>query len=201
MSHHHVCPVWVGYLLANPLRALFQNPQKILAPHVASGMRVLDIGCAMGFFSLPLAGLVGPSGQAVCVDFQQKMLEVLLRRARRARVLDRIEPRLCRTDSLCIPDLQGQIDFALLFAVVHEIEDPMRFFSEVHHVLRPQGRVLFAEPRRHVREDAFRESLSMAERNGLRQVRWLRIPWSRAMLFEKQERPRIPSVGPAVSFT
>ena len=24
----HVCPVWVGYLLASPLRKLIQNPRK-----------------------------------------------------------------------------------------------------------------------------------------------------------------------------
>jgi SAM-dependent methyltransferase len=163
-------------------------------------MCVLDVGSAMGFFSVPMAQLVGPNGRVVCVDLQQKMLDSLLRRARRANVLDRIEARLCRADSLCIADLRGQIHFALLFAVVHEIVDPACFFSEVHDVLGPQGRVLFAEPRMHVRDDAFRQSLSMAERSGLHQVRWLQIPWSRAVLFKKQEQPRIPSVGPAVSF-
>jgi len=54
-----VCPVWVGYLLASPIRKLFQNPPKILSPYVENGMKVLDIGCVMGFFSLPLARMVG----------------------------------------------------------------------------------------------------------------------------------------------
>ena len=40
----HVCPVWVGYLLASPLRKLFHNPKKILGPYVEEGMKVLDIG-------------------------------------------------------------------------------------------------------------------------------------------------------------
>ena len=48
-----VCPVWVAYLLASPLRKLLQNPERILAPCVHEGMTVVDIGCAMGFFSLP----------------------------------------------------------------------------------------------------------------------------------------------------
>lgn len=185
MSYHHVCPVWVGYLLANPLRALFQNPEKIVAPHVTSGMRVLDVGSAMGFFSLPLARLVGPSGRVVCVDLQQKMLDSLLRRARRANVLDRIEARLCGVDSLCMNDLNGQIDFALIFAVVHEVDDPTRFFSEVHHTLRPGGRVVFTEPKGHVREHAFRDSLSVAEHSGLHKIDSLQIPWSHAALLEK----------------
>jgi len=47
-----VCPVWVGYLLASPIRKLFQNPQRILSPYVENGMKVLDVGCAMGFFKI-----------------------------------------------------------------------------------------------------------------------------------------------------
>jgi len=48
----HRCPVWVGYFLASGLRKLLQNPVKILSPYVKRNMTVLDIGCAMGFFSL-----------------------------------------------------------------------------------------------------------------------------------------------------
>ncbi|MBU1207873.1 MAG: hypothetical protein KKH04_13245 [Proteobacteria bacterium] len=51
----HVCPVWVGYLLASPLRKLFQNPKKILEPYVQKDMKVLDVGPGMGFFTLPLS--------------------------------------------------------------------------------------------------------------------------------------------------
>ena len=63
-----VCPVWVGYFLTSPIRKLFQNPQKILSPYVENGMKVLDIGC--GFFSLPLAQMVGSKGKAISVDVQ-----------------------------------------------------------------------------------------------------------------------------------
>jgi SAM-dependent methyltransferase len=193
MSHHHVCPVWVGYLLANPLRALFQSPWKILAPHAATGMCVLDVGSAMGFFSLPLARFVGSTGRVICVDLQQKMLDALTRRARRAGVLDRIETRLCEADSLGITDLHQKIDLALLFAVVHEVDDPARVFSEVHHAMRPGGHVLFSEPKGHVRGPAFRESLSVAERCGLHQIRSLQTPWSHAALLEKGDQQALPS--------
>jgi ubiquinone/menaquinone biosynthesis C-methylase UbiE len=186
MNDHHTCPVWVGYVLANPLRALFQNPQRILGPHITPGMQALDVGSAMGFFSLPLARLVGPDGRVVCVDLQQKMLDSLLRRARRANLRDRIEARLSTADSLCIPDLRGQIHFALLFAVIHEMVDPARVFSEVRDALRPKGRVLIAEPRMHVQEDAFRESISLAERCGLRQVGSAAISWARAALLANE---------------
>ena len=77
----HVCPVWVGYLLASPLRKIFQNPDKILSAYVKEGMKVLDIGCAMGFFSLPMARMVGSGGKVICVDIQPNMLSSLKKRA------------------------------------------------------------------------------------------------------------------------
>lgn len=185
-SHHHrVCPVWIGYLLASPIRALLQNPRKILEPHVVAGMRALDVGPAMGFFSLPLARLVGPTGRVICVDIQEKMLAALMRRARRANLVDRIETRTCDSESLRVADLGLEIDFALLFAVVHEVGDATRFFREVHDVLKPRGRVLFAEPRGHVSEQAFQDSLSAAEHSGLNMVGSLSIARSQAVILER----------------
>ena len=184
-QHHRICPVWVGYLLASPIRTLFQNPQKILAPYVSSGMRVLDIGPAMGFFTLPLARLVGPRGRVICVDVQEKMLSALMRRARRANLADRIEARVCDADSLRVTDLAPTIDFVLAFAVVHEVGNAARFFGEIQSVLTPRGRVLFAEPRGHVSEGAFQESLAVAKQNGLHETESLKIVRSHAAILER----------------
>lgn len=181
-GHQRVCPVWVGYLLASPIRALMQNPRKTLGPHVAPGMQVLDVGPAMGFFTMPMARLVGPTGRVIAVDVQEKMLLALVRRARRAGLADRIETRTCGPDDLGIADLQGKIDFALAFAVVHEVGDAARFFEQVHAALKPRGRLLFAEPKGHVSEAAFRESLAAAERSGLHRVDSLKIARSRAAI-------------------
>jgi 2-polyprenyl-3-methyl-5-hydroxy-6-metoxy-1,4-benzoquinol methylase len=62
---NNVFPWWLGYMLLNPLRRFSQNPKKILNIYVSPGMKVMDIGCAMGFFSLPLARLVGEQGQVL----------------------------------------------------------------------------------------------------------------------------------------
>ena len=163
----HVCPGWVGYLLICPLRKLIQSPQEMLGPHVERGMRVLDVGCAMGFFSLPLARMVGPDGQVVCVDLQPKMLEVLKRRARKAGLLDRIDARTCGADSLGLNDLAEQIDFALAYAVVHEVPDASALLSQVGEALRQGGRLLLSEPKMHVSQKDIDLSVSLAEQNGL----------------------------------
>jgi hypothetical protein len=68
MAEHSVCPWWVGYLLASPLRKLWQEPARILTPFVRPGMTALGPGPGMGFFTLELARLAGPAGRVVAID-------------------------------------------------------------------------------------------------------------------------------------
>lgn len=163
----HVCPVWVGYLLASPLRRLKEHPERLLEPIVEPGMTVVDLGCAMGFFSLPLARMVGPAGRVVCLDIQKRMLLRLERRARRRGLSDRIETRLCTQETLGIGDLEGRVNLVNAFHVIHETAHPARVFEEVWPVLAPGGRVVVAEPAGHVSEAAFRATCDLAESVGL----------------------------------
>ncbi|MBE0427740.1 MAG: class I SAM-dependent methyltransferase [Nitrospirae bacterium] len=134
-----VCPFWVGYLLISPLRTLMQNPGKILSRYITAGMKILDIGCGMGFFSLPIAWMVGSKGKVICIDVQEKMIRSLQKRAKKAGLTDRIETRICNQNSLGLDDLNEKVDFALAFAVVHEVPNVTQFFSEIHKTLKPSG--------------------------------------------------------------
>ena len=182
-----VCPWWLGYLLASPVRRLFEKPEEVLAPHVKGGMTAMDVGCAMGYFSLPMAELVGPSGRVLCVDLQERMIRSLLKRASRAGLSDRIETRVCSASDLGVQDLEGKVDFALTFAVVHEVPDAAGLLGQIHDVLVPGGRLLIAEPRGHVPEEAFAGTVAAAEKAGLAVIDRPDIKRSRTVLME---RPR-----------
>jgi len=182
----HVCPVWVGYLLASSLRKLLQNPNKILEPYVNEAMTVADIGCAMGFFSLPLAEMVGPNGKVICVDLQKKMVRSLEKRAQKAGLSGRIETLICHDDSLGLDDIEEKIDFALAFAVVHEVPDTAGFFSEIHKAMKPASRLLVIEPKGHVSEKDFETTVSIAEQNGFTLIDTPEIKRSRAVLLERK---------------
>lgn len=183
---NHVCPVWVGYLLVSPLRKLLHNPTRILGSYISEGMKALDIGAAMGFFSIPLARMVGASGKVICVDVQPTMIAKLKKRAQKAGVAERIETRVCAPDSLDLKDLAGQIDFALAFAIVHEVPDASRFFFEVHECLQEERMLLLAEPTGRVTQKAFAASVLAAEQSGLAIVNHPRIRGTYAVLFRKQ---------------
>jgi ubiquinone/menaquinone biosynthesis C-methylase UbiE len=177
-------------LLASPIRKLIHPPQTILAPYVREGMAVLDIGCGMGFFSIPLAQMVGAAGKVICVDMQEKMLKGLEKRAKRAEVSGHIEIRLCSQLTIGLQDLTEKIDFALAFAVVHEVPDPRKFFAEVAVTIMPSGGFLLAEPKGHVSEEQFTLTLSMAQKQGFTMVKTLQIFRSRATLLKKEEPRR-----------
>lgn len=162
----HVCPPWIGYLLINPLRKLLENPNKIMGPLVHEGMIVLEPGCGMGYFTLPLARMVGPNGRVVAVDIQPKMLSVLERRARKAELLDRIELRHVEGNGMGVEDLSGKVDFIAALHVVHEVPDQRRFFTEAWEVLKPRTKLLVVEPKGHVSQEKFEQSVSLAEKVG-----------------------------------
>ncbi|MGO9435686.1 MAG: class I SAM-dependent methyltransferase [Terracidiphilus sp.] len=182
----HICPWWMGYLLASPMRRLRQKPEELLRPYVWSGMTVLEPGPGMGFFTLPLAQLIGESGRVVAVDIQPRMLSTLRRRAAKAGLSQRIETRLAHPDSLGIADLQGKVDLVLAFAVVHEMPSAKAFFREVATALKPAGRMLFAEPEGHVNSDLFAKELDAARTCGLVEKDQLSLRRSRVVLLAKE---------------
>ena len=168
----HVCPWWGGYFIDNRFRRLLHRPEVILAPYVQPGMTVMDFGCGMGFFSIPIARLVGDEGHVIAVDLQQKMLDVLNNRAQKAGIADRIHTHRCEPSSISI---DGQVDFAMAFYSVHEVPDVERLITEIHGLLRTQGRLLIVEPVGHVRQLKFDRMMTLAEELG----------------FQVEERPRI----------
>jgi ubiquinone/menaquinone biosynthesis C-methylase UbiE len=180
-----VCPFWIGYLLLLPIRKLWQNPEKILSPYVKEGMTVLDVGSAMGYFSIPLARMVGARGKVVCVDMQEKMLAVLRKRAAKAGVSDRIETHVCGQNSLQLEKFAESVDFALAFAMVHEVPDSRKLFQEIAAALKPRARLLVAEPRGHVKDKDFAETLCIAGQSGFQVVGEPPIARSHTALLEK----------------
>ena len=165
---HDVCPWWIGYLLASPIRKLLHNPGSILAPFLHEGMTVFEPGPGMGFFTLEMARMVGKNGRVVTVDIQLKMIAILARKAQRQGLAKRIDLRLAKSTGFGIDDLLGRVDFVLAFAVVHELPDPRIFFEESFAALKPGGRILFSEPSNHIEQSEFGKSLDLARKAGLR---------------------------------
>lgn len=159
----HSYPWWFCYSFQNPLRRIFHPPHDLLQPCVHPGDIVLDVGPGIGYFTLALARLTGERGRVIAADIHPKMLNVLMRRAARAGVADRITPRLSTPVRIAVTET---VDFVLAFWVVHEIPDQHAFFLQVRDILAPAGGLLFAEPKLHVTRSGFARSLETAEQAG-----------------------------------
>lgn len=121
----------------------------------------------MGFFTFELARLAGASGRVVALDIQSKMLDGLKRRLAKAGLLERVVICLVQSYSMGLADLANSVDFALAFAVVHEMPSASSFFAEVSRSLKPGTFVLLAEPVGHVKDAQFDAELEAASQAGL----------------------------------
>jgi ubiquinone/menaquinone biosynthesis C-methylase UbiE len=140
-----------------------QDPEKIIKPYVREGSTVLDIGCGMGYFTIPLARLVGERGQVVAIDIQEQMLSVLQRRAKRSGLERRIVLQLNTQESL---KMITRADFALAFWMVHEVPDRVHFLKQVKFNLKPGGLFLLVEPTIHVQREMYEETVRIAQEVG-----------------------------------
>ena len=182
MGHsERCCPWWLAYSFDHPLRRLVHKPEVFLAPYVRAGATVLDIGCGMGYFSIALARLVGPDGRVISADLQQKMLDVMYRRATRKGVAGRITPRKCAPDDINVSEA---VDFALAFWMAHEVPDQERFFGQVRRILKPGAKFYIVEPRGHVKPEALNRMIARAEGQGFKPWAWPKVGLSQAVVLE-----------------
>ena len=146
-------------------------------------MTAIDIGCGMGYFSIAMAKIVGETGKIISVDVQQQMLEILIKRAKKAGVANRITTFLCNEKDIGIND---NVDFALTFWMVHETPDEFNFLKQVHSILKPSGKLLLTEPKGHVTFTEFEKILFITQKLGFKLIERPIITLSYAAILEKQ---------------
>jgi len=179
-----LCSCKAGPILASPLRKHIQNPRRIIGPYVSNGMTVMDIGCGMGFFTIPMSIIVGKQGRVIAVDLQPEMLAGLKKNAQKAGCAN-IMLHQCYFDSLDIGQWDESVDFMLLFMMLHEVPDAKHLIREVYNSLTPKGKLLFAEPIVHVSYKKYQKSMSMILKSGFKIVGSPKIPLCRSAVFQK----------------
>lgn len=180
---HRVCPVERAGHLVNPIRRWFQNPRKILKPHIQEGMTVLDMGCGPGFFTRDIAHMVGERGRVFAADLQEEMLAKLSLKVQGTLLENRITRIQCSESKIGITE---PVDFALLFYMVHEVPNSEALFRELYSMLKSRGRALIAEPSFHVSKRAFEKTLRTAQDQGFIRVDTPKVFFSKTALIQKQ---------------
>lgn len=104
-------------------------------PHLAPGMRLLDIGCGPGSITLGLAGVVAP-GEAVGVDIDEPRLEEA-RALAQERGLTNVTFEKADAHALRFED--ASFDAVFEHAAFQHLDDPAAAAREVLRVLKPGG--------------------------------------------------------------
>lgn len=124
--------------MESSLRRALNDPFKALrAAGVRPGQRILEVGCGTGFFTIPVAELVGSGGSVHAIDVYPPSVERVAEKVRDAGVTN---VRLTRADA-CETDLPGDsFDLILLFGILPSPTLPLnRLLPEMYRLLKLDG--------------------------------------------------------------
>ena len=134
-----------GYIsmLVRDERDEFQKPDRVMATLAFSpGDQVADIGAGAGYFTIPIAKAVGPTGNVWAVDIEQAMLDHIEMRALAAD-LDNVRLHLVKADD---PALEPHsLDTILMVDTLHYIDRRAEYATKLRRALKPNGRLVIIE--------------------------------------------------------
>ncbi len=109
---------------------------------IAHGERVVDIGSGGGFDSFIAAAQIGSEGKLIGVDMTREMLE---KSRSTAKLLGYENVEFLEGIAENLPVEDGWADVVISNGVINLCADKRRVFSEILRVLRPGGRLQFAD--------------------------------------------------------
>ncbi len=107
---------------------------------VASGQRVLDVGCGPGTDTIPLAKIVGAGGQVIGIDVDEQQIELAEKRSAEAGVQNWTEHRL--GDGSNLPFEANYFDSARSERVFQHTDAPIQLLNEMIRVTKVGGRIV-----------------------------------------------------------
>jgi len=129
--------------LDNAKRREMLPPEKTL---ISLGLKsddiMADIGCGIGYFSIPASKIVGNSGQVIALDVSDEMLREVEKKVLEGNIHN-IEMVLTEENRLKLED--GKIAFAFISTVLHEIEHKEKLINEIKRSLKNNGRIAIVE--------------------------------------------------------
>ncbi len=101
-------------------------------------MRVADLGCGPGFFTIHISRIVGPDGVVYAVDRSDAALRMLRASLQKRRDAAR-RIRMLRRDVSHTGIPTRSLDLAFFANVFHDIVERRAFIAELRRMLRPGG--------------------------------------------------------------
>ncbi len=124
-------------LVDNGFRRLWRRPKRFLSGFLTTGAVAADLGCGPGFFTLPMAQIVGRGGKVFAVDTDEKSIEILKLKLSN-RMYQNVDARLASAADLSFISDQS-VDFVMGDGVLCCMADRVLGVREITRVLKPRG--------------------------------------------------------------
>lgn len=132
-----------GLLIDNVLRRLFRPPERFLAKYLTQGNTAADLGCGPGFFTLPMAKIVGTDGAVHAVDFDPKAVERVAAKASRRNYGRSVTARAASASQIDFIESES-IDFVLAEGLLCCMKDHDGAVRQIKRILKPNGRAFLS---------------------------------------------------------
>jgi len=126
------------FVMDNFIRRLISPPEKKISRFVTPGIVTADIGCGPGYFTVPMAELVGSNGKVYAADADPRSVNALKRKLGERGLQNVVEAQTTSAASLeFIPD--RSVDFAFSNDVLCCMVDHRGAIAEIKRILKPRG--------------------------------------------------------------
>jgi ubiquinone/menaquinone biosynthesis C-methylase UbiE len=139
-------PAFISTFLDSRFRKTMQPAAKVIAySGIKPGMKVLEIGCGSGAFTIEAARTVGQQGKVYALDIQQDMLGKLRIKLARTENSDIRNIEIINKSAYELPFEDNSLDLAFMVTVFQEIPDKQRALAQIKRVLKPAGILAVSE--------------------------------------------------------
>lgn len=139
----HKFDVSKKHKLDNPKRREMLPIEKIVNEiELDSNDKFADIGCGIGFFSIPVAKKINEAGMVYALDVESEMIEEVNQRIQENHLTN---VKTILTDGYDFKLEDDSVSKALISTVLHEIGDKKRFVQEASRILERNGKIAIIE--------------------------------------------------------
>jgi ubiquinone/menaquinone biosynthesis C-methylase UbiE len=125
-------------IMESRLRYKLFGPQKILeGAGIKEGMKILEVGCGTGFFTINASKLIGENGLLISIDMSPLSVELVTKRVEKANIKN---VKVVKGNALNTKLEEACLDEVFIFGVIPATMLPMdKLLSEMHRILKPNG--------------------------------------------------------------
>jgi ubiquinone/menaquinone biosynthesis C-methylase UbiE len=129
-----------GFYHNDSERREWQNPKKILySIGLKPGLQFIDIGCGIGFFTIPAAKIVGNEGRVYALDINEEAIGVIKKLAEKEG-LNNLTSRVGKAEKVTFCNYCADIVF---FGInLHDFANPEKVLINAKKMLKSQGRLI-----------------------------------------------------------